>query len=119
MPQVSPIELIPLLERLADNLAIVQERRGGKPAPIDAVLLLDSVVGNRAGAGPDAFSARLREMRRDGTRHLLNPTDDALRGVLVKHLGGELGLNFGLGSLYTADQVREVARTVAAEGGAR
>jgi hypothetical protein len=58
-------------------------------------------------------------MRREGNRHLLHPMDDALRDVLKERLGGEIGLNFGLGGLYTADQVRGVARLGASEAGVR
>jgi hypothetical protein len=111
---IGTADLAEALLRLADNLHTVQQcgRWNGGPAPISARLLLFSAVGISAKCGVGEWEQRLREMRSNGTRHLLNPMDDSLRAVLKEHLGGEFGLNFGTGDLYTADQVREVAAKV-------
>lgn len=115
------VDLAPIVLRLADHLAAVQQRPqwDGGPAPIDARLLLHAIVDVPAGSDYAVFADRLREMRREGTRQLLGPVDDALRAVLAKHLGGEIGLNFGTGDLYTAEQVRSVAHVLTGAGEGR
>jgi hypothetical protein len=105
---ITDLQLGLALYRLADKLHNLQQRPlwHGGPAPINARLLLQAVTDTDTVEG---FGQRLRDMRRDGTRHLLQPMDNALRAALAKHLGGEIGLNFGTGDLYTAEQVRAVA----------